>query len=239
MSTKFFLITLEKRRKLSEENAALINEYLGEAVIVPGYNPSSIKESEFLDYSQKFISRYDVSPLLNQLACLRAHVQAMTAFLETEDEYCVIGEDDFTFQRDDLIRQALARYTPNSGLLINFGGFQGLPVEKMRVMDKEGFVPTSKLRLIHMMALYCVDRSFACQYVRHAEELGLNNDDWKGLHAEGFYKVLKLQPSIYHGDETSILDPRSSRGYENSLLGLKIFLHNLLSRQLSVPVVPK
>lgn len=237
MSVKFFLITLDSRREISERNAALINDVIGEAVILSGYDPSLISVQEFNEYSGKFHARYGVKPLLNQLACLRAHRNAMLEFLKTPDDFCVIGEDDFRLLDTNRIAEELETYVPNSGQVINFGGFQGLPVEKMRVIDSEGFVPASKLRFIHMMALYCIDREFAEKYVTNIEGIGLNNDDWHGLNAEAMYRSLKLVPSIFHGDEKSILDPKSDRGYQTKLLDLKIIAHNFLNPRLHTPHV--
>lgn len=235
MSVKFFLITLDRRREISERNASIINNSIGEAIIVPGYDPSEITDQEFSDYSTKFLSRYGVMPLLNQLACLRAHVGAMKAFLETSDQFCVIGEDDFEITDAKLIIDCLANYDPKDREVLNFGGFQGLPLESMRILDETSSVGRRHIRFVHMMALYCVNRGFAENYVRDVECMGVNNDDWASLQHIGLFDKIRIFPAIKHGAHQSILDPAASRGYADRILKLKVLAHNLCNWRLRAP----
>lgn len=236
MTVKFYLITLDDRRHISETNASVINNALGKAIIIPGYNPESITTSELEDYASSYILRYGKKPLLNQLACLRAHIGAMKAFLDSGDEFCVIGEDDFEITNVNLISDCLARYNPKEREILNFGGFQGLPLESMRVLDKKSYVRSRHLKFVHMMALYCVNREFATKYVLEVERAGVNNDDWASLKDMDLYLNLRVFPAIRHGGLESILDPEALRGYEDKLLAVKVLAHNLWNCHLRKPV---
>lgn len=231
----FYLITLPNRRQVSEANSAIIKRHLGNPIIIDGYNPLDISSLDFEKYNSLFLNRYGINAINNQLACLRAHRGAMYRFLETENDFCVIGEDDFDIKNIKNIQEALDQYDPLKDEVIHFGGFQGLPSENIRMIDRNGYIVDSSLRFAHMAALYCINRSFANKYIDLAEKKGINNDDWATLKAHEIFKKIRLVPSILHGHHDSILDPGGERGYKSSKLRMKINIHNIFHFHLAKP----
>ncbi len=126
-----------------------------------------------------------------ELGCTLSHLEAMNQFLETDDDYALVFEDDALIPEDlrlDQLEQALKAYHPPQNLLFSLGGIQLKVCSKVRGTFKQNFVDHKVLnispeffdRVCYTFA-YIVDRKMAKTLINYHSRIR-RADDWSYLY---------------------------------------------------------
>jgi len=222
-----------------KENAIRLLEQFAKAGVEPqivnGYNKSNIEKKEFDIYSALFEKRYHHPPLYGQLACVRAHANAMQIALAQGCTEFLIAEDDITlmpnfYSSSNSIQSIVDELKKNN--VVHFGGMENCFSKNLNIFKEAAYVSGKNLRFVHMMCLYGVNNVFASRYLNLMERNGINNDDWYGIHQIGCFDKIHMRPSVIHNLFDSIIDPSGTRLRSTYGLCLKKIVFNLANSHL-------
>lgn len=156
-----------------------------------------------------------------ELGCALSHLSALQDFLESDDEYAVIFEDDvietLTLNLDELEKKVKA-LDLSSGFLLSLGGIQMGICYKVRgkLLQKKLYeknilkVDPDFLQYLVYAYAYIVDKKMAQLLLQHHGEQPKTYDHW--------YPILKLDPTVnFYGtflfDHPKMSDDIISKSY--------------------------
>lgn len=107
MKLGFFLINLDDSKHRLEAATKELNSYGIDFTRVPAYDGRCLKPTSIDSYNEEQALKHMGRPLLGgELGCYLSHLQTAELFLETDNDYAVVLEDDM------VIRADLAEYIP-------------------------------------------------------------------------------------------------------------------------------
>ncbi|TCM68136.1 glycosyl transferase family 25 [Acinetobacter calcoaceticus] len=153
-----------------------------------GIKGAEVPTKQYFDLAVKGRSK-PLSP--GELGCTLSHLKALELFLNTNDKYALIFEDDAIIPQDlslvDL-STAIEQQTLPNNLLFSLGGIQMKESRKVRGEFKDDFLNKKVLKVIpdfyHRVCYafaYIVDRSMAETLINYHKQIR-KADDWGYLY---------------------------------------------------------
>ncbi|MGA8884126.1 MAG: glycosyltransferase family 25 protein [Acinetobacter sp.] len=187
---KVFIISIE------EENSPRLNNFLSQPFfqsLTQQYKKIGIKGAELSAkfYFEKAVKGREQALTPGELGCTLSHLQALEEFLESDDSYAFILEDDAILPKDltnGMLQQELSRIKLPPKTLLSLGGIQMKESRKVRgkfVQDQFlgkkvlEVIPDFYHRVNYAMA-YIVDREMAALLLVYHQPLR-RADDWSYL----------------------------------------------------------
>lgn len=217
---KSYVINLERDSVRRSEMQMKFPKKFTEASIinaVDAKNESSLKLLSDYNTSCTHNARSQLS--LSEKCCAISHLIALTDFVKSDAEWCIIFEDDILGTDQDI--QAATEIISNihhGGLLI-LGGQDGMKNSKYLSgtrthLPNVWFIPSIARRFIYRTCCYAADKSTAKGIIAKQSKCLHRADDWKWLTRDGenlFYtKILKhptdLTMSNIEASRTQISD---------------------------------
>lgn len=194
---KIYLISLEKdveRRdvlKLSlpiaYESMEWIHAKNGKDMLAKDY---FFYANQFYEYNRKLITPSEVG-------CTLSHIQAYKEFLKTDEEYCLIIEDDIIGNDDDIknIENIIKNEKPNG--LVLFGGQEGVPSDYWNyilAIKTKSLYCISNFSKKFLFGAYCytINRNVAKELIDMHEKDFQFADNWGSLLKENKMYYISL-----------------------------------------------
>lgn len=217
---KIYLISLEQdklRREVLREN---FPQMYPEMQWIKAVNGKELSAKEYFFYSQQYFNEHQKIITPSEVGCTLSHLVALEEFLQTDEKYALILEDD-VIGSDDKIR-ALENITKflGSNVLLLCGGQEGLIVEKYilgKLLFKNiYFIPKFSYKFLARTCCYIIDRDAAKKIITsHASNFQIA-DHWDKILKNNNINFLFTE-IIKHPYEnnSSIEDERSQFYIEN------------------------
>ncbi|MDM1269001.1 glycosyltransferase family 25 protein [Acinetobacter indicus] len=140
-----YLISLEKdyeRRRLITSSFPIYRKNFNWIKAIDG---RELLAKEFFIYANKYFKKNNKLITPSEVGCALSHIEAYRKFLKTDEEYCLIFEDDIIGNDNDIVQiEKIMQLEKPNGLVL-FGGQEGLPNDYWKyILAKK----TNKLYLI-------------------------------------------------------------------------------------------
>ncbi|WP_180177026.1 glycosyltransferase family 25 protein [Acinetobacter sp. YH12039] len=181
-----YCISLEKDTMRRENLKNFFPKNYCNMKIINAINGKKITAEEFFLYSNQFYKTHKKIIAPSEVGCTLSHIKAYKDFLETNEEYCLVIEDDIIGNDDDIseIENIILSDRPEG--IVLFGGQEGVPKDYWKyVLAKK----TKNLYLISnfskkfLFGAYCyvINRSVAEELVEMHNRNFNFTDNWGDL----------------------------------------------------------
>lgn len=122
-----YLISLEKDRERREKMKLSFPEYYLNMKWVKAINGKDMIAKDYFSYANEYYKKNKKIITPSEVGCGLSHLEAYRDFLKTDEEYCLILEDDIIGDDNDIMQiEKIMEFERPNGLVL-FGGQEGLP----------------------------------------------------------------------------------------------------------------
>jgi glycosyl transferase family 25 len=132
---------------------------------VKAVNGKSLSAKEYFFYAQKYLKNNKKLITPSELGCTLSHIKALKNFLITDEDYCLILEDDVIgCDQDIILLENLVNILPENSLML-CGGQEGLSFDKYilgkEIGDNIFSIPRFSTKFLSRTCCYIVDKKAA------------------------------------------------------------------------------
>ncbi|WP_436862243.1 glycosyltransferase family 25 protein [Acinetobacter haemolyticus] len=141
---------------------------------IDAINGKSLSAKEYFFYAQKYLKSNKKMITPSELGCTLSHIKALQNFLTTDEDYCLILEDDVIgCDQDIILLENLVNTLPENSLML-CGGQEGLSFDKYILGKNIGnnifSIPRFSTKFLSRTCCYIVDK-------RTAKKILISHDD--------------------------------------------------------------
>ncbi|NWK72818.1 glycosyltransferase family 25 protein [Acinetobacter sp. SwsAc6] len=228
---KIYLISLKhdelRRSKLSVK---FLKKYK-DMQCIQAVNGKELLAKNYFFYLHQFFSKFNKIITPSELGCTLSHIKALEVFLDTEEKYCLILEDDVVGSDSDiLLLENIFSNIDLQGIFIlrdqsNFGFEKYIFGRKLKFFYE---IPEFSVKFIFGACSYVVDRETAKALVDyHSKTLDIA-DLWYKINKK-INKKIYYYPLFIHPEDLSDsnIEEERSKFFNN-----KIFVKRLLDQRI-------
>lgn len=181
---KTYFISLEQDTQRRTELAQRFTQNYPEMQWIKAINGKELSAKEYFSYVQQFFNIYKKIITPSEVGCTLSHMKALEKFLETEDGFCLILEDDVIGKDLDieLIKRNVVQSDLNGLLLLmdqRFYNYDKYILGKLTPYFYQ--LPRFSIKFVLGTCSYALDRETA----RYMLQIYKNNIDY----ADAWYKI--------------------------------------------------
>lgn len=203
MNIPIYLVSLqqdvERREKLKHSFPNTFDTFIH----IEAVDGRRLSAKEYYDQTIDFFKKYKRPMLPAELGCTLSHIKALQYFLETEEHYALILEDDVIGTDDDLYKISEKVKCLNEDSLLLCGGQEGLnPRYQLGRLDSEtGIYAIAKFSYIFVFRTCCyvVTRTSAKEILDYHKKHITLADKWdvffKGTKTRIYYSNILKHPA--------------------------------------------
>lgn len=179
---KIYLISLEQDIQRRTELAQRFPKTYPNMQWVQAVNGKELTAKEYFFYTQQYFSTHRKIITPSEVGCTLSHIKALEFFLETEDEYCLILEDDVIGNDKDItyINSLVKNSKINDFVLC--GGQDGLNFWKYimakKNIDNLYFLPIFSMKFLFRTCSYIVNKKTARYIIKKQKKKLEIADAW-------------------------------------------------------------
>jgi len=191
---KIYLISLEQDIKRRKALAQCFPQNYPKMQWIKAINGKELSAKEYFSYVQQFFNIHKKIITPSEVGCTLSHIKALEAFLGTEEEYCLILEDDI-FGIDESI-QFIEKIIIENKLdgVVLCGGQIPLQIEKYKlykhIRESIFIVPKFSKKFFFGTCCYIVNKQVAKSIIEYQLNNFTKADCWDeilGTHIDLYY----------------------------------------------------
>ena len=201
---KTYLISLEQDIQRREELAQRYPQTYPKMQWIKAVNGKDLSAKDYFGYAQQYFKNNKKMITPSEVGCTLSHIKALEEFLKTEEEYCLILEDDVLGTDEDFIKtNKIILENDLDGILLlrnqNKFGFEKYIIGKRYKTYYE--LPYFSTRFVYGTCAYVVNRHAARLMLNyHKNNFGIV-DIWsnivKGTFLNFYYYPVLIHPEDY------------------------------------------
>lgn len=201
LSLKIYLISLEQDHKRRLDLAERFHQTYLKMQWIKAVNGKELSSKEYFSYVRQYFKNHQKIITPSEVGCTLSHIKALETFLETDDEYCLILEDDVRGQDQDI--EKLIKFFSNTSLkgifLLrdqnNFGFNKYIFGRKIFNFYE---IPRFSIQFMFGSCAYIIDRESAGAVLEHHKKSFEITDAWlrivQGAKAKFYYSPVFIHP---------------------------------------------
>jgi glycosyl transferase family 25 len=181
---EIYLISLEQDKQRRSELAQRFPDTYPKMQWVKAVNGKELSAKDYFSYAQQYFTSHQKMITPSEVGCTLSHLQALSFFLKTDKEYCLMLEDDVIGNDNDLnIISELINNGFSNGLILlrdqNKFGFEKYILGK----KYKNYYKLSKfsIRFVFGACAYIVDRTSAQNIFEHHQHNFEIADIWSKI----------------------------------------------------------
>ncbi|MEG0431500.1 MAG: glycosyltransferase family 25 protein [Anaerovoracaceae bacterium] len=200
---KIYLISLEKDTERRAELAQCFPQNYPKMQWVKAINGKELSAKEYFSYAQQFFNSHQKMITPSEVGCTLSHIRALEEFLETEEECCLILEDD-VIGGDESIEKIDKFISENNldGVVLlrdqNKFGFEKYIIGKEHKCYYK--LPFFSTRFVYGTCAYIVNRKSAQLILNYHQQNFDIADIWSNIVKETFLKFYYF-PVLIHPED--------------------------------------
>lgn len=198
---KIYLISLEQDLQRRTELLNHFPNYYPKMKWIKAVNGKSLSAKEYFSYVEKYFLLHQKVITPSEVGCTLSHMKALEEFLDTEDQFCLILEDDVRGQDQDI--EKLTKVFSNASLkgifLLrdqnNFGFSKYIFGRKIFNFYE---IPRFSTQFMFGSCAYIIDRESARAVLEHHKKSFEITDAWlrivQGTRVNFYYSPVFIHP---------------------------------------------
>jgi len=203
---RIYLISLEQDTQRRNELARRFPQTYPKMQWVQAVNGKNLPAKEYFTYAQEYFKTHQKIITPSEVGCTLSHIKALETFLETDDEHCLILEDDVIGTDADIckIENEFSNKSLNGVVLC--GGQIACDAEKYRLyknIDDEIFIIAEfSKKFFYGTCCYLVNRWIAKTIIAFQKNSITKADCWNEILGRdiNLYYVNILQHPVFMGN---------------------------------------
>ena len=149
---------------------------------VKAVNGKDLSAKEYFSYARQYFNTHQKIITPSEVGCTLSHINALEFFLETDEEYCLILEDDVIGNDENIsyIESLIEQLNPNG--LILCGGQEGLNFWKYilgkNILENFYKIPVFSIKFLFRTCSYVVDKKTAKYILKRQQQNFEVADAW-------------------------------------------------------------